>query len=52
MTLGVFKNKIKSITISKDKCNHYYVSICYEVEIEITERDFKLKDKNKLNDCY
>ena len=41
------RNQIKSITISKDKCNHYYASVCYEVEIEITERDFKLKDNNK-----
>ena len=40
------RNKIKSITISKDKCNHYYASICHEVEIEITERDFKLKNKS------
>ena len=37
------RNQIKSITISKDKCNHYYASICYEVEIEITERDLKEK---------
>ena len=41
------RKQIKSITISKDKCNHYYASICYEVEIEITEMDFKLKDKSK-----
>ena len=41
------RKQIKSITISKDKCNHYYASVCYEVEIEITERDFKLKDKSK-----
>ena len=41
------RNQIKSITISKDKCGHYYASVCYEVEIEITERDFKLKDNNK-----
>ena len=41
------RKQIKSITISKDKSNHYYASICHEVEIEITERDFKLKDKNK-----
>ncbi len=41
------RNQIKSITISKDKCGHYYASICYEVEIEITERDFKLKEKSK-----
>ena len=41
------RKQIKSITISKDKCNHYYASICHEVEIEITERDFKLKNKSK-----
>ena len=41
------RKQIKSITISKDKCNHYYASVCYEVEIEITERDFKLRNKNK-----
>ena len=41
------RNKIKSITISKDKCNHYYASVCYEVEIKYEERDFKLKDKSK-----
>ena len=37
------RKSIKSITISKDKCNHYYASVCYEVEIEITERDLKEK---------
>ncbi len=41
------RDKIKSITISKDKCNHYYASVCYEVEIKYEERDFKLKDKSK-----
>ena len=41
------RKQIKSITISKDKCNHYYASVCYEVEIEYEERDFKLGDKNK-----
>ena len=41
------RNKIKTITISKDKCNHYYVSVCYEVEVEYEERDFKLRDKSK-----
>jgi putative transposase len=41
------RQQIKSITISKDSCGHYYASICYEVVIEITERDFKLGDKNK-----
>ena len=41
------RNKIKSITISKDRCDHYYASVCYEEEIEITEKDFKLKDKSK-----
>ena len=44
---SLLRKQIKSITISKDKCNHYYASVCYEVEIEITERDFKLKDNNK-----
>ena len=41
------RKQIKSITISKDKCNHYYASICYEVDVEYEERDFKLKDKSK-----
>ena len=41
------RKQIKSITISKDKCNHYYVSNCYEAEIKYEERDFKLKDKSK-----
>ena len=41
------RNKIKNITISKDKCNHYYASICYELEVEYKERDFKLRDKSK-----
>ena len=41
------RKQIKSITISKDKCNHYYASVCYEVEIKYEERDFKLKDKSK-----
>ena len=41
------RNQIKSITISKDKCNHYYASICYELEVEYEERDFKLGDKSK-----
>ena len=37
------RNKIKNITISKDKCNHYYASVCYEVEVEYEERDLKEK---------
>jgi putative transposase len=41
------RKSIKSITISKDKCNHYYASICYELEVEYKERDFKLRDKSK-----
>jgi putative transposase len=41
------RKQIKSITISKDKCNHYYASICYDVDVEYEEIDFKLKDKNK-----
>ena len=41
------RKQIKSITISKDKCNHYYASICYEVEVEYEERDFELRDKSK-----
>ncbi len=41
------RKQIKSITISKDKCGHYYASICYEVEVTYEERDFKLKDKSK-----
>ena len=41
------RKQIKSITISKDKCNHYYASVCYEVEINYEEKDFKLKDESK-----
>ena len=41
------RKQIKSITISKDKSNHYYASICHEVEVEYEERDFKLKNKSK-----
>ncbi len=41
------RNQIKSITISKDKCGHYYASVCYEVEINYEEKDFKLGDKSK-----
>ncbi len=37
------RKSIKSITISKDKCNHYYASVCYEVEVEYEERDLKEK---------
>ena len=41
------RDKIKTITISKDSCGYYYASICYEEEIEYEERDFKLKDTSK-----
>ncbi len=41
------RKQIKTITITKDKCNHYYASICYELEVTYEERDFKLKDKSK-----
>ncbi len=41
------RKQIKSITISKDKCNHYYASICYEVEINYEETDFELRNSNK-----
>ena len=41
------RKQIKTITITKDKCNHYYASVCYEVEVEYKERDFKLGDKSK-----
>ena len=41
------RKQIKSITISKDKCGHYYASICYEIEIEYEEKDFKIVDKSK-----
>jgi putative transposase len=41
------RDKIKSIAISKDSCGHYYASVCYEVEVEYEEKDFKLKDKSK-----
>jgi putative transposase len=41
------RKSIKSITISKDKCNHYYASVCYEAEVKYEERDFKLGDKSK-----
>jgi putative transposase len=41
------RKSIKSITISKDKCNHYYASICYEADVKYEERDFKLGDKSK-----
>ena len=44
---SLLRKQIKSITISKDKCNHYYASVCYEVEVEYEERDFKLGDKSK-----
>ncbi len=41
------RKQIKSITISKDKSNHYYASVCYEAEVKYEERDFKLRDKSK-----
>ena len=41
------RKQIKSITISKDSCGHYYASVCYEAEVKYEEMDFKLRDKSK-----